>query len=81
MTVREITAALEGFAPLAIQEKWDNSGLCIGSPDQEVHGILLGFDGTPALIDEAVEAGASLCVTHAPRSGGGLKKSAPEDPV
>ena len=81
MTVREITAALEGFAPLSIQEKWDNSGLCIGSPDQEVHGILLGLDCTPALIDEAVEAGADLVVTHHPLIFGGLKKIAPEDPV
>ena len=81
MTVREITAALEGFAPLSIQEKWDNSGLCIGSPDQEVHGILLGFDCTPALIDEAVEVGADLVVTHHPLIFGGLKKIAPEDPV
>ena len=81
MTVREITAALEGFAPLSIQEKWDNSGLCIGSPDQEVHGILLGFDCTPALIDEAVEAGADLVVTHHPLIFGGLRKIAPEDPV
>ena len=81
MRVRDVTAALEAFAPLSIQEKWDNSGLCIGSPDQEVHGILLGFDCTPALVDEAVACGADLIVTHHPLIFGGLKKIAPEDPV
>ena len=81
MRVRDITAVLEAFAPLSIQEKWDNSGLCIGSPDQEVHGILLGFDCTPALVDEAVAAGADLIITHHPLIFGGLKQIAPEDPV
>ena len=51
MRVRDITSVIEGFAPLAIQESWDNSGLILGSPDQEVHGILLGFDCTPELVD------------------------------
>lgn len=81
MKVRDIAAVLEGFAPLSIQEKWDNSGLCIGSPDQEVHGVLLGFDCTPALVDEAVAAGADMIITHHPLIYGGLKKIAPEDPV
>ena len=78
MRVRDITAALEAFAPLSLQEKWDNSGLCIGSPDQEVHGVLLGFDCTPELIDEAVCVGADLVVTHHPLIFGGLKRIAPE---
>ena len=50
MTVRDITSVIEDFAPLSIQEGWDNSGLLIGSPDQEVHGVLIGFDCTPELI-------------------------------
>ena len=43
MTVGEVTSVLESFAPLGIQEKWDNSGLLIGSPDSPVHGILVGL--------------------------------------
>jgi Uncharacterized conserved protein len=49
MKVRDITDAIEQFAPLSIQEGWDNSGLCIGSPEDEVHGVLVGFDCTPDL--------------------------------
>ena len=57
MKVRDITDAIEQFAPLSIQEGWDNSGLCIGSPEDEVHGVLVGFDCTPELVDEAVARG------------------------
>ncbi|MBR1575528.1 MAG: Nif3-like dinuclear metal center hexameric protein [Bacteroidales bacterium] len=81
MRVRDVTAALEAFAPLSLQEKWDNSGLSVGSPDQEVHGILLALDCTPALVDEAAACGADLIVTHHPLIFGGLRQVAPEDPV
>ncbi len=43
MKVADITAVLESFAPLRIQESWDNSGLIIGSPEDEVHGVLVGL--------------------------------------
>ena len=81
MKVREITSVIESFAPLSIQESWDNSGLIIGSPEQEVHGVLLGFDCTAELVDEAVECGADLIVTHHPLIFNGLKRISPEDPV
>ena len=35
MTIRDIVEAIEQFAPLSIQEGWDNSGLCIGAPGDE----------------------------------------------
>ena len=46
MKVKDIINIIEEFAPLGIQEKWDNSGLCIGSPEAEVHSVLLGLDCT-----------------------------------
>jgi dinuclear metal center YbgI/SA1388 family protein len=81
MKVRDITAALEAFAPLSIQEGWDNSGLCIGAPEDEVHGVLLGFDCTPELIDEAVARGCDMVVTHHPLIFRGLKRIQGGDPV
>jgi putative NIF3 family GTP cyclohydrolase 1 type 2 len=45
--VKDVTKVIEEFAPLAIQEKWDNSGLCIGSPDAPVSSVLFGLDCTP----------------------------------
>ncbi len=81
MKVREIASVIESFAPLSIQESWDNSGLVIGSPEQEVHGVLLGFDCTPELVDEAVECGADMIVTHHPLIFSGIKKISPDEPV
>ena len=81
MTVQDIIDILEAFAPAATQEPWDNAGLCIGSPRQEVHGVLVGFDCTKALIDEAVSCGADMVVTHHPLIFGGLKRIDPDDPV
>ncbi|MBO4536900.1 MAG: Nif3-like dinuclear metal center hexameric protein [Bacteroidales bacterium] len=81
MKVRDIAAALEAFAPLESQEAWDNAGLCIGSPEAEVHAVLAGFDCTPALVREAVDRGADMIVTHHPLIFGGLKRIDPDDPV
>lgn len=79
--VKDVTAAIEEFAPLSLQEKWDNSGLCIGSPDAQVTSVLLGLDCTPELVDEAVSVGADMIVTHHPLIFSGLKKISPDDPV
>ena len=79
--VKDVTKVIEEFAPLAIQEKWDNSGLCIGSPDAPVSSVLLGLDCTPELVDEAIECGADMIVTHHPLIFSGLKKISPEDMV
>ena len=81
MRVGDVTAALERFAPLSIQEGWDNSGLCIGSPEDEVHGVLLGFDCTKDLVEEAVEKGCDMVVTHHPLIFHGLKSIRSGDPV
>ena len=79
--VKDVTNVIEAFAPLSIQEGWDNSGLCIGSPDAPVTSVLLGLDCTPGLVDEAIECGADMIVTHHPLIFSGLKKISPEDQV
>ena len=81
MRVGDITAAIEEFAPLQIQEGWDNSGLCIGAPSDEVHGVLVGFDCTAELVDEAVARGCDMVVTHHPLIFKGLKRIQGGDPV
>jgi len=81
MRVGDITQVLEDFAPLRIQENWDNSGLIIGSADDEVHGVMLGFDCTPELIREAVEKGCDMVVTHHPLIFKGIRRINAGDPV
>ena len=81
MRASDIISAIESFAPLSIQESWDNSGLLVGSPEQEVNGVLIGFDCTPALVDEAIGCGADFIVTHHPLIFSGLKRISPDDPT
>lgn len=81
MKAGEIAASLEAFAPLALQESWDNAGFCIGHPAQEVHGIMLGLDCTERLMDEALERGADMIVTHHPLIFRGIKRIDPTDPT
>ena len=81
MKVKDITKVIEEFAPLSIQESWDNSGLCIGAPESEVTSVLLGLDCTPELVDEAIACGADMIVTHHPLIFSGLKKISPDDLV
>jgi dinuclear metal center YbgI/SA1388 family protein len=81
MKVKDIIKVIEDFAPLSVQEGWDNSGLCVGSPEDEVTSVLLALDCTPALVDEAVACGADMIVTHHPLIFSGLKKISPEDMV
>ena len=79
--VKDVTRVIEDFAPLSIQEKWDNSGLCIGSPEASVSSVLFGLDCTPQLVDEAIECGADMIVTHHPLIFSGLKKISPDDMI
>ena len=81
MKVKDIIKVIEEFAPLSVQEGWDNSGLCVGSPEDEVTSVLLALDCTPALVDEAVACGADMIVTHHPLIFSGLKKISPDDQV
>ncbi len=81
MKVKDIIKVIEDFAPLAVQEGWDNSGLCVGSPEDEVNGVLIALDCTPQLVDEAVACGADMIVTHHPLIFSGLKKISPETQV
>jgi dinuclear metal center YbgI/SA1388 family protein len=79
MKVKDIINIIEDFAPLSIQEGWDNSGLCVGSPEDEVTSVLLALDCTPELVDEAVRCGADMIITHHPLIFSGLKKISPDD--
>ena len=50
MKVKEITGYLESRVPLKLQEDYDNSGLLVGSFEDEVTGVLLCVDVTELMI-------------------------------
>ena len=62
----EVVDALERFAPLPLQEDYDNAGLQVGLTEAEVSGALLCLDVTEAVLDEAIEKGCNLIVSHHP---------------
>ena len=74
MTALDVISAMEEWAPGTLQEEWDNSGLCIGRPDTPVSGVLICLDCTEAIIDEALEAGANMIISHHPLIFKGIKQ-------
>ncbi len=64
--IKEVLCALERFAPLPLQEDFDNAGLQVGLTEAEVSGALLCLDVTEAVVDEALEQGCNLIVAHHP---------------
>ena len=74
MKAKQVFDALEQYAPLPLQDSYDNAGLQIGlTEEQEVTGALLCLDVTEAIIDEAERMGCNLVVAHHPLLFRGLK--------
>ena len=74
MQIKQITQYIESFAPLAFQESYDNAGLIIGNPEDEVSGALISLDITEEVIDEAISKKLNLVICHHPVIFSGLKK-------
>ena len=66
MKIKEITDTIERFAPLAWQESYDNAGLVVGRPEDEVHRALVTVDVTDEVLDEAEREGCDLVIAHHP---------------
>ena len=64
--IKEVVSALERFAPLPLQEGFDNAGLQVGLTEAEVSGALLCLDVTEKIVEEAVAKGCNLIVSHHP---------------
>jgi dinuclear metal center YbgI/SA1388 family protein len=64
--IKQVLSALEEFAPLPLQESWDNAGLQVGLTEAEVSGALLCLDVTERVVDEAIAKGCNLIVSHHP---------------
>ena len=74
MQISEVVSCLEAFAPLALQESYDNAGLIVGNASSECTGILVSLDVTEEVIAEAVQKKCNLLVTHHPIIFKGIKK-------
>jgi dinuclear metal center YbgI/SA1388 family protein len=74
MKLSLLTDYLESLAPLAYQEDYDNAGLIVGKPGQEVYQALISLDCTEAVVDEAIANNCQVIISHHPIVFRGLKK-------
>ncbi len=58
MKIVDIIKVFDEAAPAELQESYDNAGLIIGSPDDEVKAALITLDVTEEVIEEAINLNA-----------------------
>lgn len=62
----DVLDELERLYPAAGAESWDAVGLVCGDPSAVVRRVLLAVDPVEAVVDEVVEGGFDLLLTHHP---------------
>jgi dinuclear metal center YbgI/SA1388 family protein len=73
MKINDIITYLESFAPLQLQEDYDNSGLITGDKNWITSSALICLDCTEEVVDEAIEKSCNLIIAHHPIVFSGLK--------
>jgi len=76
--LKQIIQAIEKLAPTHLQESYDNAGLLTGTPEMEISAALLCIDITESIVNEAIETGANLIISHHPLVFAALKKFTPK---
>lgn len=66
MKCGEIIHKLEELAPTKYACSWDNVGLLLGRRDKEVKRLYLALDVTDRVLNEVIEGGYDMLVTHHP---------------
>jgi dinuclear metal center YbgI/SA1388 family protein len=74
MKIQSLIGCLEKFAPLSLQEEYDNSGLLIGDKNKDIDKALIAFDITEEILNEAIENKCGLIISHHPLIFKGIKK-------
>ncbi len=66
MTLADMIATIEAFAPPSLAMGWDNIGLLSGDPGEELRGAVLCLDVTEEAFRLCLGMGANLCISHHP---------------
>jgi dinuclear metal center YbgI/SA1388 family protein len=74
ISINQIISHLESVAPSAYQESYDNAGLLTGNDNDEAKGAVICLDATEDVIQEAIDTGCNLVISHHPIIFKGLKK-------
>lgn len=81
MKIKEVLSHLEKRFPLYLQEDSDNCGVQCGDKERELTGVLVCFDPSLEVLEEALSLGANLIVSHHPLLRNGIKKIEPTERV
>lgn len=65
-TIGNFYDKLDEKAPFKYQEKYDNSGLLVGSMNDKVTKVMISLDITNDVIDEAKNSNCNLIISHHP---------------
>lgn len=79
-TLADAVAALEAAYPPGLAQDWDAVGLVCGDPAEPVTRVLVAVDPEPVVVEEALESGADLLVTHHPLLLRGVHGVPADDP-
>ena len=71
---RDVMEVMERMAPKRLAEAWDNPGLLVGSPEDEVRRIFVCLDVREQMVERAQREGFQMIVAHHPVIFRGLKK-------
>ena len=71
---RDVMDVMERIAPKRLAEEWDNPGLLVGNPDDEVRRILVSLDVREETAARAAAEDFQMIVSHHPVIFKGLKK-------
>ncbi|HJC06632.1 MAG TPA: Nif3-like dinuclear metal center hexameric protein [Candidatus Enterocloster excrementipullorum] len=74
MKCSEIIEGLQRLAPESCACDWDNPGLLAGRSDKEVKKIYIALDATDQVVEDAVQWGADMLLTHHPLIFKAIKK-------
>jgi dinuclear metal center YbgI/SA1388 family protein len=66
LLLKELLAVLDEIAAPTLAEPWDNVGLMVGDPGQDVSGVMVALDASEAIMVEAESHGCNVVVTHHP---------------
>ena len=64
--VIDISKKIEEMAPIFLKEDYDNVGIMVGDPKQNVKKVLLALDCTNEVIDEAIHNKCDMIIAHHP---------------
>lgn len=79
MLCRDIIQIIEEVYPREAALEFDNVGLLAGRSDREVRKVYVALDATDEVIENALNAGAEMLVTHHPLIFSPMKKITDED--